>query len=560
MKRASGKGMGIKMIRIFVTVLNMSYVASIVILAVLLLRFFLKPAPRIFSYCLWLAVYLRLLCPISLHANWGVIPAEKLVEIGDDTNFFVWENDESGLNGLKELYGIYNVYDLERINGNEGLENVWYKGKEYSLQKVNAFFSKVGGIWAGLTAIWGIGVILLIVYGAASYFIFRSRLKKCGTSNVSEGEMENNGFTVVISDKIRTPFVAGALRPALLPVPVKPVIYLPEGLDKMQTKMIMEHEKMHIRRKDYLMKPVAYLTLCLHWFNPLVWFAFYYMEQDMEISCDEAVLKKIGHDNNKEYARTLLAFSGQRDIKLGYPIGFGENSVKKRIKKAVKQRETKIWVTIAAALVAAAAVILLLVDGNFTKQEPSVEVKEASYVGQEENASNGVAGTDENAEVIYLPDEKITTTAIAPQAPQTVDHFFYAAQPGEENNLTGNGENVVTEGKTDYTEAEYIYEETDAVGVMKNSVLEVVEKYESFGLSVEIYENDYQLYFEGEPIRFFADNRDGWKSGNFRGIVLSRPASDKNGHTGIMTQYDENGNVVGMIQLSEDQLNQLLGD
>lgn len=552
--------MGIKMIRIFITVLNMSYVASIVILAVLLLRFVLKPAPRIFSYVLWLAVYLRLLCPISLHTNWGIVPAEKLVEIGDDTNFFVWENDEGRLNGLKELYGVYNAYDLERIDGKAGFEHVWYKGKEYSLQNVNVFFSKVGGIWTGLTAIWGIGVILLMVYGAASYFIFKSRLKKCGTGSVSEGEMENNGFTVVISDKIRTPFVAGALRPALQTVPVKPVIYLPEGLDRMQTKMIMEHEKMHIRRKDYLMKPVAYLTLCLHWFNPLVWFAFYYMEQDMEISCDEAVLKKIGYDNNKEYARTLLAFSGQRDIKFGYPIGFGENSVKKRIKKAVKQRETKKWVTIAAALAAAAAVILLLVDGNFTKQEPSVEVKEASYAGQSEGADNGVAGTDENVEMVYLPDEKIATTAVAPETPKTVDHFFYPAQPEEGNNLTGDKENNTTEGKTDYTEAEYIYEETDATGVMKNSVLRVVEQYESFGLSAEIYENDYQLYFEGEPIRFFADNRDGWNSGNFNGIVLSRPASDENGHTGIMTQYDENGNVVGMIQLSEDRLNQLLGD
>lgn len=547
------------MSRIFVIILNMSYTASIVILAVLLLRFFLKPAPKIFSYVLWLAAFLRLLCPIALHTDWGLIPAEKLVEIGDSKTF-VWENDDGRLKGFKELYEVYNSYDLERINDTEGAENVWYKGKEYSLKKVNGFFKKAGGIWTGITVIWEIGVILLIVYGAASYFIFTLRLKKYGINNVWEEETENNGFTVVISDRIKTPFVAGALRPALLTVPVKPVIYLPKGLDRVQSKMIMEHEKMHIRRKDYLMKPIAYLALCLHWFNPLVWLAFYYMEQDMEISCDEAVLKKIGYDNNKEYARTLLAFSGQHDAKFGCPIGFGENSVKTRIKKAVEQKDAKKWVVITAAVIVSAAVILLLVNRNDIGQEPSAAVQEASHADQEQSGNNGVAGTDENAEVIYLPEEKITTTVIAPETTQRVDHFYDPAQSDEENNMTDDGALEAAEGKTDYSEAEYIYEETNAVGIMKNSVLRAVEKYESFGLSGEVYENDYQLYFNGEPIRFFADNEYGWNSDKFSGVVLSRPASDENGRTGVMTQYDENGSVVGMIQLSEEELNNLLGD
>lgn len=547
------------MSRIFVIILNMSYTASIVILAVLLLRFFLKPAPRIFSYVLWLAAFLRLLCPVALNTDWGLIPAEKLVEIGDSKTF-VWENDDGRLKGFKELYEVYNSYDLERINDTKGAENVWYKGKEYSLKKVNGFFKKAGGIWTGITVIWEIGVILLIVYGAASYFIFTLRLKKYGTNNVWEEETENNGFTVVISDRIKTPFVAGALRPALLTVPVKPVIYLPKGLERVQTKMIMEHEKMHIRRKDYLMKPIAYLALCLHWFNPLVWLAFYYMEQDMEISCDEAVLKKIGYDNNKEYARTLLAFSGQHDAKFGCPIGFGENSVKTRIKKAVEQKDAKKWVVITAAVIVSAAVILLLVNRNDIGQQPSAAVQEVSHAGQEQSGNNGVAGTDENAEVIYLPEEKITTTVIATETTQRVDHFYAPAQSDEENNMTDDGALEAAEGKTDYSEAEYIYEETNAVGIMKNSVLRAVEKYESFGLSGEVYENDYQLYFNGEPIRFFADNEYGWNSDKFSGVVLSRPASDENGRTGVMTQYDENGSVVGMIQLSEEELNNLLGD
>ncbi len=546
---------------LFITILNMSYTASIAILAVLLLRLFLKPAPRIFSYVLWLAVGLRLLCPIALHTDWGLIPAEKLVEIGDNTNLWVWESDKGRVNGLKELYDVYNADESKQIKPDEGSDNVLYNGKEYSLRKVNAFFLKVDNIWTKLAVIWGIGASLLIVYGAASYFILNSRLKKCGKNNAGEYQIENQGFTVIISDKIKTPFVAGALKPARKAAPVIPVIYLPEGLDQVQTKMIMEHEKMHIRRKDYLIKPIAYLALCLHWFNPLVWLAFYCMEQDMEISCDEAVLKKIGYDSNKEYARTLLAFSGERDAKFGYPIGFGENSVKIRIKKAVEQKKTKKWVVITAAVVVAAAVILLLVNGNDTRQEPSLVTGEASGTGQGEGYRNGVAGTDVNEEtIVYLPDEKITTTEIAEEASQTTEHFYYVGQPGEENNLPDDGALVASEGKTDYSEAEYIYEETSAVGIMKNSVLKVVEKYESFGLSAEVFENDYQLYFHGEPIRFFADNEYGWNSDLFSGTVLSRPASDENGHTGVMTQYDENGNVVGMALLSEEEMNKIFGD
>lgn len=111
-------------------------------------KVFLKPAPRIFSYVLWLAAFLRLLCPIALHTDWGLIPAEKLVEIGDSKTF-VWENDDGRLKGFKELYEVYNSYDLERINDTEGAENVWYKGKEYSLQKVNGFLKKQGAFGQG---------------------------------------------------------------------------------------------------------------------------------------------------------------------------------------------------------------------------------------------------------------------------------------------------------------------------------------------------------------------------------------------------------------------------
>lgn len=547
------------MSRLFITILNMSYTASIVILVVLLLRVLLKRAPGIFSYALWMVVLLRLLCPFSFHANWGIIPAEKLVEVGAGTNFWIWENSGNAIEGLREIYNIYSLYAPEGVTEKDNIDFVWHDGEEYSLQKINRIFLQAGRIWLRTGKIWAAGVILLILYGCVSYHILTVRLKKCTKSKMYKDEGEDDNFTIVISDKIRTPFVAGTgmMKFVLIAAPVKPVIYLPEGLDEMQQKLILEHEKMHIRRRDYLIKPIAYLAVCLHWFNPFVWIAFHFMEQDMEISCDEAVLKRVGYENNKEYARTLLAFSGKNDPKFGYPIAFGESSVKTRIKKAVKTKEAKKWVIVAATLGVLAAAVLLLVDGNLGKEPP---VAEAKAVAQEESREGGVPGTDVNEEIVYLPEERITVTETSPETSEVsgvTDHYYYPV--GSDRNENYEDKNIEVEGETEYSEAVYIYEQRDALSTMKNSVLALVKKYEAFGLSAEIYENDYQLYYNGEPIRFFADNTNGWNTDKFNGTVFSRPASDQNGYTGVMTQYDENGMVVGIIQLSEEELNEILG-
>lgn len=482
------------MSRLFITILNMSYTASIVILVVLLLRMVLKRAPRIFSYALWMVVLLRLLCPFSFHANWGIIPAEKFVEVEAGTNFWIWENSGKAMEGLREIYHVYNLYAPEGIAKEGNVDYIWHDGEEYSLKKINRIFFEAGKMWGNAGKIWLAGAVLLILYGCFSYHILAVRLRKCTKNKMIKSEAEDGSFTIVISDEVKTPFVAGAglMRFALIAAPVKPVIYLPEGLDEIQRKLILEHEKMHIRHRDHLIKPIAYLAVCLHWFNPLVWIAFHFMEQDMEISCDEAVLRKTGYENKKEYARTVLAFSGQSGPKFVYPIAFGESSVKTRIKNAVKMKESKKWVIVAATVGVIAAAAILLVNGNFDQQKPSVEEAKAEIETSEEGRKGGVKGTD-------------------------------------------------------------------ALVSMKSSVIALARKYEAFGLSAEIYENDYQLYYNGEPIRFFADNTNGWDSDRFSGTVFSRPASDQNGYTGVMTQYDENGTVVGLVQLSEEDLNELFG-
>lgn len=514
--------------RLFVTVLNMSYTASIVILAVFLIRLLLKRAPRVFSYVLWLVVLLRLLCPLSVNVSWGLIPNENLVEVGAGTNLWVWENSGAQIEGIR---GIYDVYEQYAPESGEDRNTVYLNGKDYSLPKIRNMLLSIGRIWMSLFGVWCVGVILLALYGTVSYGFFTKRLKKCRKEEHDlEGEsVTDRKFTVVVSEEIKSPFVAGF---------IKPVIYLPAGLDQEQQRLVLEHERMHIMRGDHLIKPVAYLAVCLHWFNPLVWVAFHLMEQDMEVSCDEAVLKRVGYEKKKEYARTLLALSQQRSWKTGSPIAFGENSVKTRIKMVVKQKEARVWMVTAASIGVLAAAVLLLVNGNWNRQPASVEEAVAESV--EQSIDNGQRGIDTNEEITYLPEERIAVSETASSDSVVTEHQYY---PND-----------------DSTEAEYTYEEGGMSKSVKNGVMELVEKYEKFGLTAEIYENDYQLYYNGEPVCFFADNQNGQNADTFTGTVFTKPASKENGYTGVMTEYDENGNVIGLIQLSKEEVNAIFGE
>ena len=134
---------------------------------------------------------------------------------------------------------------------------------------------------------------------------------------------------------------------------------------------------------DYLVKPFAYLVCCLHWFNPLVWTAFFLMEKDMEASCDEAVIRKIGYDRRKEYANVLLGLSQSRRWRTGYPIAFGENNVKDRIKGVVKMKKARLGVvTLAVGIILAAAVLLLV---NRTGETPAADGEVTANPSQEQS-------------------------------------------------------------------------------------------------------------------------------------------------------------------------------
>ena len=395
------------MIKAFFTVLNMSLSASVVILAVVLIRLFLKRVPKVFSYVLWIAVFFRLLCPILPEANWGVVPYFKLMEVGAGTGLWVLGDSGQPAEGFRLMYETYmedrRAIERQKTENNIDDENVIWTDmetveKDISLKNISDIMFKIKKVYTNISIIWLVGCLGLSAYGIFSYSIFMKKLKVRGNQegendNIEKRFVSEKNCVIVLSGKIKEPFVTGIFRP---------VIYIPEGLDKQQQELVTWHEMVHIMRLDYLMKPIAYLAVCIHWFNPLVWLAFHFMEQDMEASCDEAVLKKIGYDNKKAYADTLLCLSEEQEWRENRPIGFGEKSVKSRIKNVIKLKETKIWSTVIAAIGVFGVAVLILVNG-----------KENLSAAEEIVRDNPVAvpGTDSNYETEYIYDETASSTS-----------------------------------------------------------------------------------------------------------------------------------------------------
>ena len=289
---------------IFIEILYMSLMASITACAVQLMRLILMKAPKIFSYALWAVVLFRLLCPFKLESSLSFLPAradmvsqEMYTQIPTITTDIVPVN-----NAVNQ--------SLPAVNPSDSI------GPVSSLPEIAAY------IWLG-------GMLTLLGYAVFSYVRLKYRMKTAVLvrDNIYE------------TDQIITPFVMGL---------IKPGIYLPIGMENID--YILCHEQTHIRRRDYLIKPIAFLALCLHWFNPVIWVSYFLMCRDMEMSCDESVLKHSGEDIRKRYSDSLLALSVRQSGLLS-PLAFGESNTKTRIKNVLCYRKPSFWVSIAAGMV-----------------------------------------------------------------------------------------------------------------------------------------------------------------------------------------------------------------
>ena len=306
------------MTAVFREILSMSFTAGFCVLAVALVRLFLKKTPRVFSYALWAVVLFRLLCPFSFESVVSLIPSTQAVQ-------------PTGRTGLP-FEAATNIPVID-TPVNEYLGSHYYEGVT-----VPAGFSV--DFMTVLSIVWLAGCLVLLGMSLISLFRLKKRLRN---AVLEEGRVYH-------AKGLETAFVLGIFRPK---------IYLPEGLSHKEREYILLHEQTHIRRGDHIVRILAFAALCLHWFNPLVWLAFFLSGRDMEMSCDEAVLKKLGNGVKKDYSASLLSLASGRKWLGGAPLAFGEGDTRSRIKNVLSYRKPAFWVLIAAVVGVAAAIFLL---------------------------------------------------------------------------------------------------------------------------------------------------------------------------------------------------------
>lgn len=294
------------MSELFLSTLKMSLTASYVIIVVILIRLLLKKAPKVISYALWGVVAFRLVVPVTFESVFSLLPRNgDRNPIPQDSMLQQSPQINSGIEVVDSFVG-GTFPALTALNG----------------ESVNPLqiYIQIGSY------LWFICMMALLIYSLASVFLLKKQLKNAQWVEKNIYEAKN----------LKTPFVLGFLRPK---------IFLPNGLHDEERSYILLHEQTHINRYDHIIKPVAFLILSVHWFNPLVWVAFMLMSRDMEFSCDERVLKKMNSDMDikKSYASSLLSLATERHILNGSPLAFGEGNVKGRIKNVLNYRKPRFW-------------------------------------------------------------------------------------------------------------------------------------------------------------------------------------------------------------------------
>ncbi len=389
-----------KLTEILMTVLEMSFTASLIIIAVIFARIILKKTPKIFSYFLWIVVLFRLVCPFSFESFVSVVPAEPIVNYSQEQpNFLEYNNDFTGYEKSPEIIQPKPVIDVSPSQETE-------KTTEKANFDLGEFLT-----YSAVTLWISVGIFMII-------FSF-VKLYKLKNSLANAIEIEKNIFS---SDKIETAFVLGIFSPK---------IYLTAGISPEEHEFILLHEKTHIKRFDHILRIISYFVLCLHWFNPLVWVAYILSGKDMEMSCDEAVIKKLGC--KKEYAKSLLSLATKK--KIISPLSFGEGDTKARVKNILSYKKPSFWVIIVAVLAVAVAIFIFAsnpiseedekkaetpVTTEITKEtavsddENTVTFKEIAVENavKEELAENGKSLTKSNLElvtVINLNNAEIST-------------------------------------------------------------------------------------------------------------------------------------------------------
>lgn len=319
---------------IFLKLLNLSISASWLVLVVLALRLVLKRAPKWVNVLLWGMVALRLMLPFSIESALSLIPSAETVS----PEVVQFDPAPTITSGVELIDNAVNPSLSESFAA-------------APLASVNPLY-----VWTYLAGwVWLIGLAAMLLYALVSYLRLRRRV------SASIPLREN----IYVCDEVPSPFILGIVRPR---------IYLPSALDETQRGSVLSHERAHLARRDHWWKPLGYALLAVYWFNPLLWLAYTLLCRDIELACDERVLRGMDAGQVKDYSSALLACSVPRRMLAACPLAFGEVGVGARVKNALRYKKPAFWVVAASVIVCIVVAVCFLTN-------PRTDTDAAGLVG-----------------------------------------------------------------------------------------------------------------------------------------------------------------------------------
>lgn len=322
------------MAAVFLKLLNLSISASWLVLAVLVLRLVSKRSPKWMNVLLWGIVALRLVLPFSVESALSLIPSAETVSPA----VVQFDPAPTITSGVSIIDNAVNPSLSEHFAA-------------VPTMSVNPLY-----VWTEIAGwVWLIGLGAMLLYALVSYLRLRRRV------SVSLPVQDH----IYLCDAISSPFILGV---------VKPHIYLPSGLDEVQRQNVLSHEQAHLARRDHWWKPLGFALLAVYWFNPVLWLAYALLCRDIELACDERVIRTMDESAVKTYSTVLLACSMPRKAVITCPLAFGEVGVKERVKNALHYKKPAFWVVAASVTVCIVVAVCFLTN-------PPTDTDAAGLVG-----------------------------------------------------------------------------------------------------------------------------------------------------------------------------------
>lgn len=344
---------------ILLKILDLSVVSSLLIVAVIVLRLVLIKAPKWIRYVMWIMVGLRLSIPFSIESHFSLVPKKEYISLP-----------------IMPLTQQISTTQQTPVAGE------------------NSITSALSYIWISV-----VGIFLL--------YMFISFLRIHFT--VRESVLLKNN--IYLCDHISNPFVLGIL---------KPKIYLNSSISKKESRYIIAHEQMHIHHLDHIIKPIGFIILSVHWFNPLVWLAYFLFVKDIELFCDESVIKSLGKKGKQKYATVLLNCSTSNHILFACPLAFAENNVKNRVKNILSYKKPTFYVVGISVFLCVITIVLFMTNPVSAKEVEKVEIAPTQVATEAVTQPPTQQLTEK---LTQKPTEKPTQTPTNPPVQQYDDSY-----------------------------------------------------------------------------------------------------------------------------------------